>query len=210
MSLDSSWKTVSKDYKIVDVIGQGSGGQVVKAMNRQSKTVVAVKRIECGFDNLQYMKYILREISIMRQLSSIKDNSYTPMLYDILIPEKALNDIAQMKCLFVVMEYISVDLKSSLEGEGGIKWGTNDIKQILYNMLCTINFIHSCNVMHRDIKPANILINDDCSIKFCDFGLSRTIIPVDANDDTTDIADLQKKMGKLMYSNVQNTNLKGK
>jgi mitogen-activated protein kinase 1/3 len=112
------------------------------------------------------------------------------MLYDILIPEKALNDIAQMKCLFVVMEYISVDLKSSLEGEGGIKWGTNDIKQILYNMLCTINFIHSCNVMHRDIKPANILINDDCSIKFCDFGLSRTIIPVDANDDTTDIADL--------------------
>jgi mitogen-activated protein kinase 1/3 len=86
------------------------------------------------------------------------------MLYDILIPEKALNDIAQMKCLFVVMEYISVDLKSSLEGEGGIKWGTNDIKQILYNMLCTINFIHSCNVMHRDIKPANILINDDCSI----------------------------------------------
>ena len=202
MSLDSSWKTVSKDYKIVDVIGQGSGGQVVKAMNRQSKTIVAVKRIECGFDNLQYMKYILREISIMRQLSSIKDNSYTPMLYDILIPEKALNDIAQMKCLFVVMEYISVDLKSSLEGEGGIKWGTNDIKQILYNMLCTINFIHSCNVMHRDIKPANILINDDCSIKFCDFGLSRTIIPVDANDDTTDIADLQKKMGKLMYSNV--------
>lgn len=66
MSLDSSWKTVSKDYKIVDVIGQGSGGQVVKAMNRQSKTIVAVKRIECGFDNLQYMKYILREISIMR------------------------------------------------------------------------------------------------------------------------------------------------
>lgn len=34
MSLDSSWKTVSKDYKIVDVLGQGSGGQVVKAMNR--------------------------------------------------------------------------------------------------------------------------------------------------------------------------------
>jgi len=26
MSLDSSWKSVSKDYKIVDVVGQGSGG----------------------------------------------------------------------------------------------------------------------------------------------------------------------------------------
>ena len=63
-------------------------------MNRNSKTVVAVKRIECGFDNLQYMKYILREISIMRQLSMLKNNRFTPMLYDILIPEKALNNLA--------------------------------------------------------------------------------------------------------------------
>jgi len=132
------------------------------------------------------------------------------MLYDILIPEKALNDIAQMKCLFVVMEYISIDLKSTLEGEGGIKWGTKDVKLILYNMLCTINFIHSCNVMHRDIKPANILILDDCSIKFCDFGLSRTIIPVDGVDETTDIADLQKNFGKMMYSNIQKPNIKEK
>jgi len=131
------------------------------------------------------------------------------MLYDILIPEKALNDIAQMKCLFVVMEYISIDLKSTLEGEGGIKWETKDIKLILYNMLCTINFIHSCNVMHRDIKPANILIMEDCSIKFCDFGLSRTILNADVigNDNVTDIADLIKNRdNKMMYTKVEKIN----
>lgn len=63
-----------------------------------------------------------------------------------------------MKCLFVVMEYISLDLKSKLEREGEIGWDKKQIKTILYNMLCTINFIHSANIMHRDIKPANILI----------------------------------------------------
>lgn len=57
-------------------------------------------------------------------------------------------------------------------------------------MLCTINFIHSCNVMHRDIKPANILIGDKNEVKFCDFGLSRTIIPTEDLDENADIADL--------------------
>ena len=75
-------------------------------------------------------------------------------------------------------------------------------------MLCTINFIHSGNVMHRDIKPANILINDDCSIKFCDFGLSRTILSEEDLEENRDIAELQAKMGDLFYSNVAKTNLK--
>ena len=46
MKLDSKWKTVSKDYKIVDIIGQGSGGLVVQAVHRESKKIVAVKRID--------------------------------------------------------------------------------------------------------------------------------------------------------------------
>jgi serine/threonine protein kinase len=35
--------------------------------------------------------------------------------------------------------------------------------------------------MHRDLKPANILINDECAVKLCDFGLSRTV-PVYEDD----------------------------
>jgi len=46
---------------------------------------------------------------------------------------------------------------------------------ILYNILCGMNFIHSANILHRDIKPANILINGECTIKICDFGLARTM-----------------------------------
>jgi mitogen-activated protein kinase 1/3 len=113
------------------------------------------------------------------------------LLYDIIIPEKALNNIAQMKCLFVIMEYASLDLKSKLETTK-IEWSAQEVKLILYNMLCTINFIHSANIMHRDIKPANILIQDNCKMKFCDFGLSRTIYDVGENETSVAIGDLQK------------------
>jgi len=49
------------------------------------------------------------------------------------------------------------------------------IKKIVYNLLCSLSFIHMLNVMHRDIKPANILLSNDCSVRICDFGLSRSI-----------------------------------
>lgn len=50
---------------------------------------------------------------------------------------------------------------------------------ILYNILCSLNFIHSAGVIHRDIKPSNILIDLESQIKICDFGISRLIPKTD-------------------------------
>ena len=40
-------------------------------------------------------------------------------------------------------------------------------------LLCALKYIHSANVIHRDIKPSNILLNANCDLKLCDFGLAR-------------------------------------
>lgn len=42
-------------------------------------------------------------------------------------------------------------------------------------MLCAAKFLHERNIVHRDIKPANVLINSDCNVKLCDFGMARTL-----------------------------------
>lgn len=36
-----------------------------------------------------------------------------------------------------------------------------------------LKYIHSAGIIHRDLKPSNILLNENCDLKLCDFGLAR-------------------------------------
>ena len=49
------------------------------------------------------------------------------------------------------------------------------IVTILYNILCALSLMHSANIVHRDLKSGNILIDNNCGVKICDFGLSRCL-----------------------------------
>ena len=90
------------------------------------------------------------------------------------------------------MEYGEQDLKQALDLNSGATINSENYKIILYNMLCAMNFIHSANIIHRDIKPANILFKNDCTIKLCDFGLSRPCL----NEEDRSI-DMKSKMTDL-------------
>lgn len=43
-----------------------------------------------------------------------------------------------------------------------------------------MKYLHESNVLHRDLKPANVLINEDCTVKLCDYGLARSISGIDS------------------------------
>lgn len=76
------------------------------------------------------------------------------------------------------MEFAESDLKKILKSS--IHLEILHIQTIVYNLLCAIKYLHDCKVIHRDLKPANILVNEDCSVKLCDYGLARSITGVES------------------------------
>ena len=57
----------------------------------------------------------------------------------------------------LVIDFIETDLDSLLKHQ--VNLSELHISKLIYHTLCSVAFMHMCNVMHRDIKPANILIN---------------------------------------------------
>jgi len=137
---------------------------------------VAIKLIRDIFLNSYESRKVLREIMIMRQLTEMEDNVFSPRLLDILIPskktptgfEKSFSDI------FLVMDCIDMNLNSIFYRLEADSFTERHVMTIMYNMLCALNFLHSANVIHRDIKPSNILLTAQCNVKICDFGLARS------------------------------------
>jgi mitogen-activated protein kinase 15 len=46
---------------------------------------------------------------------------------------------------------------------------------VVYQLLKALYYMHSADVIHRDVKPSNLLLNSDCHVKLCDFGLARSV-----------------------------------
>jgi serine/threonine protein kinase len=46
----------------------------------------------------------------------------------------------------------------------------------VYQILRGLKYIHSANVLHRDLKPSNLLVNSNCDLSICDFGLARGVV----------------------------------
>ena len=45
----------------------------------------------------------------------------------------------------------------------------------IYQILCALKALHSADIIHRDLKPSNLLVNANCDLKVCDFGLARSV-----------------------------------
>jgi len=72
------------------------------------------------------------------------------------------------------MEFMQTDMKKIFQSMPQLEFSEDHMISIIYSMLCSMNFMHTANVIHRDIKPANLLVDSECKVKICDFGLSRS------------------------------------
>jgi mitogen-activated protein kinase 1/3 len=71
------------------------------------------------------------------------------------------------------MELGDADLKSLIKKD--VQLEGLQVKFVLYYLLVGLKYLHSAGIYHRDLKPSNVLVNQDCLVKICDFGLARAV-----------------------------------
>ncbi|CAJ1011717.1 Protein kinase domain/Protein tyrosine kinase, putative [Leishmania naiffi] len=152
-------------YRLERIIGAGSYGIVIRARDIKSDNcLVAIKRVNKEiFDEVVLAKRILREIKLLAHFND--DNIIG--LRNILTPE----DPENFEHFYIVMDIMETDLKQVLRS--GQELTEAHIQFFIYQVLRALHIIHSAGVIHRDITPANILVNTNCDLKICDFGLAK-------------------------------------
>uniref|UniRef100_A0A2N9H0C2 Mitogen-activated protein kinase n=1 Tax=Fagus sylvatica TaxID=28930 RepID=A0A2N9H0C2_FAGSY len=153
----------------IQPVGRGAYGIVCCAKNSKTNEEVAIKKIGNAFDNRIDAKRTLREIKLLCHM----DHENVIKIKDIIRPpeREKFNDV------YIVYELMDTDLNQIIRSTQAL---TDDHCQyFLYQLLRGLKYIHSANVLHRDLKPSNLLLDANCDLKICDFGLARTTSETD-------------------------------
>ncbi|KAJ9068468.1 dual specificity protein kinase yak1 [Entomophthora muscae] len=150
-------------YKVIDLLGQGTFGQVARCQNLKTGELVAVKVIK-GKD--AYFNQSLMEITILDMLNreyDPDDKHHFIRLKDTFIHHSHL-------CL--VFELLSVSLYDLLKQNNFKGLSPNLIKVFTRQILNALVVLSDAHIIHADLKPENILLKDLDSpeIKIIDFG----------------------------------------
>ncbi|KAJ3498128.1 hypothetical protein NMY22_g19632 [Coprinellus aureogranulatus] len=150
-------------YLILDILGQGTFGQVVKCQNMKTHEIVAVKVVK---NKPAYFNQSMMEVTILEMLNKTcdpNDEHHILRLRDSFIHRSHL-------CL--VFELLSSNLYELIKQNQFQGLSTQLVKVFMGQLLDALTVLKEARLIHCDLKPENILLKSLQSpgIKVIDFG----------------------------------------
>ncbi|TFY57897.1 hypothetical protein EVG20_g8365 [Dentipellis fragilis] len=76
------------------------------------------------------------------------------------------------KEVYLIQELMETDMHRVIRTQD---LSDDHAQYFVYQTLRALKALHSADVIHRDLKPSNLLLNANCDLKVCDFGLARSV-----------------------------------
>ena len=146
------------EYDILDKIGHGGMGLVLKARSRRLKRIVALKLIKVG--QLAEEQEVARFMVEARAAAHLEHPNIVGV-YD--VGEHAGSP-------FFTMEYVEGQSLHKLISERPLQPQRAAI--IIRKLALAVDYAHEAGILHRDLKPQNILLDKYEEPKITDFGLA--------------------------------------
>ncbi|ELQ76838.1 Cdc2-related protein kinase [Trachipleistophora hominis] len=159
------------------MIGEGTFGKVYVANDTKTNTKVAVKKIKLEKNGVSLIT--IRELKILKLCNS----QHIIKLYECYIADGSF---------YMVLEYLPFDLSALFLSK--YRFSDDQIKNLTYQLLHGLSYLHERGIIHRDVKSSNILLTHDGLLKIADFGLSK----YECRDMTNQVCTLWYRAPELL------------
>ncbi|XP_059501564.1 serine/threonine-protein kinase ICK-like isoform X2 [Stegostoma tigrinum] len=147
-------------YTTMKQLGDGTYGSVLMGRSIDSGELVAIKKMKRKF-------YSWDECMNLREVKSLKKLNHANVI-------KLKEVVRENDHLYFVFEYMKENLYQLMKDRNRL-FPESSIRNIMYQILQGLAFIHKHGFFHRDMKPENLLCMGPELIKIADFGLAREI-----------------------------------
>ncbi|CAN8073908.1 unnamed protein product [Agarophyton chilense] len=150
-------------YTVLDLLGTGTFGQVVKCRHHRSSQIVAVKVIK---NQPAYFNQAWVEINILKMLHSTNNSDLTRHIV------KLFSHFVFRGHLCLVFELLSINLYQRLKNNNYNGLSFDLLRSWLSQILQALQVLLTSEVIHCDLKPENILLTalESSELKLIDFG----------------------------------------
>ncbi|ELU11331.1 hypothetical protein CAPTEDRAFT_20073 [Capitella teleta] len=147
-------------YQFAKQLGDGTYGSVILATTVQSNEKVAIKKMKKKF-------YSWDECLNLREVKSLRKLNHANIV-------KLKEVIRENDILYFVFEYMKENLYQMIKDRDKL-FPESTVRNIMYQVLQGLAFMHKHGYFHRDLKPENLLCSGPECVKVADFGLAREI-----------------------------------
>lgn len=158
----------NKKYTVLEELGNGLTATVYKIECNKTKELFALKVIKERYLQMRPV----HTAEVMREMKIAKTLNHKNIVRLIDSGTKGSTDCGHTNLIYMIMEYVPNAELFDLVKQCG-RLGEDAARFFLRQFLSALEYMHEKKgVVHRDLKMENILITEDLTIKFADFGFA--------------------------------------